>query len=118
MRCKVGNVNACVMMQADDIVLLAPTRNAMQKLLNECGKYSKEFCLIFNANKSETIIFGTRMEKFHLYLNDKYIPFVNEVNHLGHLISNKNRKTFFNCDNIVKDIKTKCNVILSNFNFL
>ena len=76
-RCKFGNVNACVMMHTDDIILLAPVRSVMPKLLNEWEKYSKDFCLTSNTNKSETIIFGSKLGKFQLYFNNKCIPFLN-----------------------------------------
>ena len=56
--CHVGDVNAAILMYADDIALLAPSRDAMQKLLNICEEFGREYHLSFNADKSECIVFG------------------------------------------------------------
>lgn len=42
---------------ADDLVLLAPTHSAMQKLLAvcECEKQAQEFSIKFNAKKSKRL---------------------------------------------------------------
>ena len=42
---------------ADDIVLLAPTRYSLSRLLKECELFSEEYLLTFNANKSNYIVF-------------------------------------------------------------
>ena len=115
--CRVGNISACVMMYADDIILLSPTRTSMQELLNICEDYGREYHLVFNAAKSEVIIFGTTFGKLELLLNGKLIPVVDKIKHLGHLISNKDRN-FYNCVDIIKDLKVRCNTISCNFNFL
>ena len=43
---------------ADDILLLAPTRNALQKMIHLCAAYCKEFGLTFNASKSKIVVFS------------------------------------------------------------
>ena len=53
--CHVGDVNAAILMYADDIALLAPSRDAMQKLLNICEEFGREYHLSFNADKSEAL---------------------------------------------------------------
>ena len=52
-----------------------------------------------------------------LLLNEKLIPVVDKIKHLGHLISNKDRN-FYNCVDIIKDLKVRYNTISCNFNFL
>ena len=115
--CHVGDTPACVMMYADDIVLLSPTRSAMQKLLNVCEDYGNEYGLSFNPDKSEAVIFGPRIKKFYLFLNNKVIPFCDNVKHPGHKITNL-KNNLFDCDSIINDLKTRCNIILTNFKFL
>ena len=45
---------ACLLF-ADDVSLIAPTRGALQHLLNVCAKYCSEFCLRFNVGKTKKI---------------------------------------------------------------
>ena len=117
--CYVGDVCASVVMYADDIALLAPTRYSMQKLLELCVDFGDEFNLTFNAEKSETIIFGN-LARINLYLDNKIIPIVNKVNYLGHHLYNRlgHNNDIFDINPIVSDIKIRTNVILSYFNFL
>ena len=42
---------------ADDVTLLAPTRNSLKCLLSECISFAKEFDLLFNVDKSKYLIF-------------------------------------------------------------
>ena len=42
---------------ADDIVLIAPSRSAMRKLLAICDGYASDYDIIFNADKSKFIGF-------------------------------------------------------------
>ena len=43
---------------ADDLVLLAPTRQALDKMIQACAAYCKEFGLAFNASKSKVVVFA------------------------------------------------------------
>ena len=118
--CYVGDVCAAILMYADDIALLAPSRTAMQKLLDICDDFGGEFQLEFNPDKSESIIFGRNKYVTNLFLNNKLIPNVNHVNYLGHHLHNKIQYTndIFCLQPLIADIKTRTNVILSYFNFL
>ena len=48
---------ACILF-ADDVALVAPTRESLQQLLNICVKYCLKFCLKFNFSKTKVIVFG------------------------------------------------------------
>ena len=41
---------------ADDLCLLAPTRQALNKMIQLCADYCKEFGLTFNASKSKILV--------------------------------------------------------------
>ena len=118
--CYVGDVCASILMYADDIALLAPTRYAMQKLLDICSNFGIEFSLSFNADKSESVFFGDMSNiALNFHMDGKLIPIVNKINYLGHhLQNNSGHKNIFNVNPLVSDIKTRTNVILSYFNFL
>jgi hypothetical protein len=55
--CHVGGMPACIILYADDIVVLAPTWSAQQKLLNLCFDAVNCLGMTFNADKSVTMIF-------------------------------------------------------------
>ena len=71
--CFVGEKFSSVLLYADDIVLLTPTRKAKQKLLNVCEEFGKDYCLKYNPDKSETIVFGDSSYNCNLLLNNKRI---------------------------------------------
>ena len=43
---------------ADDLALICPSREAMQKLLNLTIQYGDRFCISFSFKKTKTLIFG------------------------------------------------------------
>ena len=47
-----------LLMFADDIVLMAPTRLALNKLIKTCSEYCTEFGLSFNSKKSKVMLFS------------------------------------------------------------
>ena len=105
------------MRYADDIVLLALSRGAMQHLLDICYQYGVEYKLSFNAQKSECIVFGGESPLFDLKLDHNCIPYVKKIKYLGHNLHNKSINNIFNLDHLVSDIKTRTNVILSHLKF-
>ena len=114
--CFIGRMCISVLVYADDIVLLSPTRKAMMKLLSVCELFGEEFSLVFNSLKSEFIQFGKNKCTFNLFFNNENIKNVSEVKHLGHNLLNKHY--LLDLMPLIKDLKTKTNVILSNFHFL
>ena len=80
---------------ADDIVLLSPSLDGLQNMIDTCSTYAKTFNLEFstheNPNKSKTkcmsFLYNER-ELSPLYLNGKTLPWVNTTKHLGTTITN------------------------------
>ena len=56
--CLVGECYVGALAYADDIVLLAPTANAMRHMLKVCDNYASDYSIIFNASKSKCILFS------------------------------------------------------------
>ena len=82
---------------ADDLLLLAPTRSAMEAMLKVCENYALEHNIAFSTNenpaKSKTkcmYICGDINQRNYpaaLKLNGKDLPFVVNATHLGHELS-------------------------------
>ena len=83
---------------ADDLLLMAPSRSAMAKMLQVCEKYAAELNLHFSTDsdpqksKSKSIFMtGTRLRQVkkpaNLQLYGRDLPWVQHATHLGHELS-------------------------------
>ena len=75
---------ACIMF-ADDLALLAPSRRALQILMDTCKEYCDLHCLSFNTKKSKAMIFGKGFDDpcVPLHLGNSDIEFATEWKYLG-----------------------------------
>ena len=85
---------------ADDIVLLSPSLDGLQNMINECSDYAYKHHLTFSTNinpeKSKTKCMAfLRKDRIlrNIKLNDKILPWVSKAKHLGSTIKNN-----INCD--------------------
>ena len=62
--CYMGEDFLGVLGYADDIVLIAPSPSAMRKLLAICDGYASDYDIIFNADKSKSIVFVSPNRRF------------------------------------------------------
>ena len=83
---------ACILF-ADDMALMAPSRDSMQQLINICAEYCLENCLKFNVKKTKIMVFGkysnnldslSRIELLHGH--GVPIEFVTSCKYLGFYI--------------------------------
>ena len=82
---------------ADDVLLIAPTRNAMQRMLVECEAFAGESNIEFSTDpvphRSKTkciFVTGKRQNKAKpapLYLCGRELPFVSQAEHLGNMLT-------------------------------
>ena len=105
--CWMFNNYAGIVGYADDNWLLAPTRAALQDMINTCAEYAEDHNLTFstdkNPNKSKTkcMIFLKKQRVIEpLKLNGNDLPFTSTAKHLGHFLDNSRYS-------IKKDMKTK-----------
>lgn len=115
--CHMGDLCCSVIMYADDIILLSPTRAAMNQLLKICEKFGKDYSLSFNSSKSQYVMFGRNCEDVDLYLNNEKLNRHLKLKYLGVNLKNSMHNIFSSHD-IVRDLKVRSNVIHSNFSFL
>jgi hypothetical protein len=89
---------ACILF-ADDLALLAPSRHAMQRMLDICVKYCDKYCLKFNAKKTKSMVFGPlhscASSISPLRIRDNVIEFVETWRYLGFYV--KAGKVFSFC---------------------
>lgn len=72
---------------ADDISLLAPSRSALQRLINLCAQYCSSMCLTFNPNKSKILVFSKSRVSLNslksVTINGSDIEYTNAIKYLG-----------------------------------
>ena len=92
--CHIINMFLACILFADDLALLAPTRNALQIMINACKEYCDIHCLSFNAKKSKVMQFGKAYNDIciPLKIGNCDIDFVSERKYFGTTISSG--KTF------------------------
>ena len=84
--CHIGNFFLGCLCYADDLTLLAPTRNALQIMINTCEKFALEYEIIFNSKKTKCICFSQKeVDNISaLQLNGNFLEWTSTVEHLGH----------------------------------
>ena len=92
--CHIADLPVNILLYADDLVLLAPSWLAQQKLLNLCAAAVADLDMNFNTSKSYTMIFEpfnrTRRVTFEfpsLALNASQLCVVSSFKYLGHILS-------------------------------
>ena len=84
---------------ADDLILLAPNREVLQKMVQVCQNYGEEHNLVFSTDpkpslsKTKCVYFCGRPGKVKypdpVQLDGKDLPWVESADHLGHTLHQK-----------------------------
>ena len=87
--CHIFGLFLACLLYADDMCLLAPSRGAMQKMLQVCEEFCHEFNLTFNVKKSKSLIFGSKTNDVidPLTLNGEPLQYVSQWSYLGTTIT-------------------------------
>ena len=112
--CKINTHSVNHLLYADDSVLLAPTPQALQTLLNICEQYAADVELIYNTKKTFCMMVTPKWLKDidvpHIYLNHKELQFVQEHKYLGIILTHNM------CDDL--DIKQQTRALYARGNTL
>ena len=86
------NIFIACLLFADDMSLIAPTREALQKMIDVCAEYCSRYCLTFNVAKTKVMVFGKLSRVVpslaKINLHGESIEYVNSCKYLGfHLVS-------------------------------
>ncbi len=95
-----AGANGC----ADELKLLTPSVNVLNILVDICKNYAAKYDVMFNAKTNILIIYKYKQRKPpnpDVYINNVKVPYVNEVIHLSHILSEYIFK--FNASNFVAD---------------
>ena len=98
--CSISGIYYGILVYADDIFLLSPTREGLQTLMDECQRFAISRNLKFSVNenidksKTKCIIFTKRKIKkdsiVPILLDGKPLKYVEKLNHLGNMIESDN----------------------------
>jgi hypothetical protein len=111
--CHIGLCFVGALAYADDLVLLAPSANAMRCMLQICDNYAAQYNVLFNAEKSKCLRchpIGAANQTLlsdpnpSFYIGSQLIEFVDKWPHLGHIISN-------DCDDMDDMLSKKSSLI-------
>ena len=111
--CYIGNMFCGALGYADDISILAPSRNAMKLMLSVCENFGADYDVKFNSSKSQLLVYNPPGNIQHITLNgnDVHVS-VNGV-HLGHPIGNDCNVSAINQS--VRDLVFRTNFVMSRF---
>lgn len=112
MGCYIGNRFAGALCYADDIMLLTPTRKAMNSFLLICENYSREYELMFNASKSKTVVFNSETDDM-FSLHGNHIEIVQSEAHLGNFFGANSFHS--QIDRNIRDLYMNFNLLLAQF---
>lgn len=117
--CTIGNTYAGALCYADDLTLLAPTHQTAQAMLRTCEIFAEEYCVIFNGQKSNAMVFEPTSQHNTcyppLFLNNSAIPYCQNTLHLGVYIGLNAHQ--MNVKKIMNDFVSRANMITCNFSF-
>ena len=116
--CFIGGQPCNILAYADDLVILSPTLKGLSFLFDLTTKFSKEFQLNFNKEKSFIIMYSDIIKdsKDYLVINNDRFEVKNCGKHLGFEINNN--ANLYNFTYIKNDMCVKTNVLRSTFYFL
>ena len=119
--CNVAGVVMNILAYADDIVVLAPSWDALQLLLDICEESADQLDILFNSNKSVCMTFPPEDKDkivnkcFPCFvLNGKQLQFVNSFKYLGHVITTSLSDNE-DVNRVVKGMFIRCNTLFNKF---
>ena len=85
--CYIRDMCLSIILFADDLVLVAPTRSALQRLIDSCSDYCTKLGITFNSGKSKVMVFGkckVDLESIQpILLNNSKVEVASRIKYLG-----------------------------------
>ena len=96
--CWINNRFVGIAVYADDIVLLSPSLDGLQNMVDTCSAYGKQYHLTFSTNENPTksktkcmAFLKSERSLRNVTLNGKELPWISSIKHLGTTITNNFR---------------------------
>ncbi|XP_048002070.1 uncharacterized protein LOC125238707 [Leguminivora glycinivorella] len=117
--CRVDDVSVNNISYADDMVLLTPSVRAMRKLLGICEEYVGKHGLLYNAKKSEYMVFKAVGGKLPesvpvIKLNNNELKRVHAFKYLGHYVTD-DLKDQLDIERERRALAVRCNMLVRRF---
>ena len=121
--CHVGNYYYGSSAYADDLLLLSPSRNGLQKMFTICEKYFSEHCITISTNidvkksKTKCIYFSHERNNImprSIKMGGIPLPWVDGWNHLGNEL-NRNDLCWQGSSNLDHDTNNKRRKFIGKF---
>jgi hypothetical protein len=115
--CHIGHVFEGAFLYADDVNLLAPTKQALYKMFDIASRFGDEYNVKFNASKSKYLVFDSsnvqRNGSDQVTFGQKVIPETNTELHLGNLVGHQVMdKQIKTC---ISDFYVRVNTLIAQF---
>lgn len=118
--CTVNNFTINNLCYADDMVLISPSAQGLQKLINTCTDYANAHDVIYNETKTQCMsILPNQLRGVNdpvITLGNHTLDFVNEFPYLGHIIT-RNQKDSVDIEHRRRKLCALGNMITRRFAF-
>ena len=114
--CYIGDCFTGCVAYADDIILLAPSVQALRRQISIVEEFAQEYSIKFNGAKSKLLCVTPKMDKgedVSVKVGQQLVPCVDNIDYLGHFISRNRSESLTDC--IKKDFVGKFNSVLADF---
>ena len=116
--CHMFGIFLAMILFADDLCLLAPTRGALKKMIETCASYCKEYGLTFNAKKSKIMVFSKNnvnmADLSPILLNGSKVEYTDTITYLGASIVSKKGITFSSSNDLTKFYRASNSILRAN----
>ena len=116
--CYLNNEFVGILGYADDLAIVASSKEQLEEMLKMCKIFADEHCLIFNAKKSQYMVFGDQsvLDEECLLFDGESIAPTDRAKYLGHVLV----APYGNVDihQILSEYCTKVNAICDTFKCL
>jgi len=110
--CHINSLFIGCLLYADDMLLICPSVNGLQNMLDLCMSITNDLSLQFNPSKSHCIAVGksAKLAITPMTLGDVSIPWVQSIKYLGVMI-NHGKSLNFNTESVRRSFFSACNCI-------
>ena len=114
--CRIDNIFAGAFGYADDIVLLAPSADALKFMISICEAYAYEFSILFNPRKSKLMCFNVNVNNLDITLCGEKVIHCDSETYLG--VSLNSNITDRAITQTVCSFYQKSNHVIANYSML